>query len=65
MSDRTVIQNNDLALYHIGATDFTGAVLPLCQAWVSTRRCIVRRESVAAVKATMCPACARLVNGAH
>jgi len=63
MTDRTVIQDN--SRYHVGTLDFTGAVTPLCQAWVSTRRCVVRRESVAAVEATMCPQCARLVNGAH
>ena len=61
MTDRTVIQ--DASRYHIGEAADTGAVSPLCQAWVSRRKCIVRRESVAAVEATMCPACARLVNG--
>ena len=63
MPDRTVIQT--ATRYHIGAADFTGAVTPLCQAWVSTWTCIVRNEKAARKDATMCPQCARLVNGAH
>ena len=61
MTDRTVIQ--DATRYHVGTLDFTGAVTPLCQAWVSTRRCIVRRESVAAFEAYLCSACARRMIG--
>ena len=65
MKNRTVIQNNDLALYHIGEAADTGEVSPLCKAWVSTRKCIVRHEKAARKDADMCPSCARLVNGAH